>query len=106
MKDTKSILKEAREAIKNKHYDTSLKLCRQILNEEKNNYMALVFLGVSLQETGQLPKALSAFQGAIQANPSNCLAWNGLINYYEKVDTRETKRELINAYMSLLNIEV
>jgi superkiller protein 3 len=106
MKDTKSILKEAREAIKNKHYDTSLKLCRQILNEEKNNYMALVFLGVSLQETGQLPKALSAFQDAIQANPSNCLAWNGLINYYEKVDTRETKRELINAYMSLLNIEV
>lgn len=68
--------------------------------------MALVFLGVSLQETSQLSKALKVFQDAIQLNPSNSLAWNGLVNYYEKIDTKETKLDLINAYISLLNIEL
>ncbi|XP_008195456.1 superkiller complex protein 3 [Tribolium castaneum] len=105
MKDSKLVLKEARDAIKNKNYETALKLCKQILKEEKNNYMALVFLGVSLQETGQNAKALKAFQEAIEANPSNPLAWNGLINYYEKIDTKETKLDLINAYISLIGIE-
>ncbi|RZC41781.1 tetratricopeptide repeat protein 37, partial [Asbolus verrucosus] len=76
-----------------------------VLKEDKSNYMALVFSGVSLQETGQSEKALIAFQDAIRVDPLNSLAWNGLVNYYDKIDTKEAKIELIKAYISLLNIE-
>lgn len=78
---------------------------QQVLREEKDNYTALVFMGVSLQETNKLEKAQAAFKAASKINPSNPLAWNGLINHFEKIDTPEAKKELINAYISLLKVE-
>ncbi|KAJ8928551.1 hypothetical protein NQ314_018889 [Rhamnusium bicolor] len=105
MTDVKALLKEAREAIKNKDYETSLKLSKLILRADKTNYMALVFLGLSLQEIGPAEQAPKAFQKAIESNSTNPLAWTGLINYYEKIDTIDSKKELIKLYSTAIDLE-
>uniref|UniRef100_A0A6P7G2Q1 Tetratricopeptide repeat protein 37 n=1 Tax=Diabrotica virgifera virgifera TaxID=50390 RepID=A0A6P7G2Q1_DIAVI len=105
MKDVKALLKEAREAIKNKKFDVALKLSKSILREDKTNYMALVFLGLALQEVGPVEQACKAFQKAIEHNPTNPLAWNGLVIYYEKSESDEAKNKLVDAYLSALKVE-
>ncbi|XP_023026959.2 tetratricopeptide repeat protein 37 [Leptinotarsa decemlineata] len=106
MKDIKTLLKECREAIKNKDYVLSLKLSKTILREDKSNYMAMVFLGLSLQEVGPAEQAIKAFQKAIEMNPSNPLAWNGLIKYYEKLEDDEVaKKKLVQPYISAIRLE-
>ena len=56
MSDSKSVkawLKECREQISNKDHKAAIKTCKRILNVEKDNYLALVFHGLCLHETGQ-----------------------------------------------------
>ncbi|CAH1156223.1 unnamed protein product [Phaedon cochleariae] len=105
MKDVKVLLKECREAIKNKDYDLSFKLSKLILKEDRDNYMGLIFLGLSLQEVGPSEQAVKAFRKAIQHDESNPLAWNGVINYYEKFDDDESKKHLVQSYIGILNAE-
>nr|CAI5830097.1 unnamed protein product [Callosobruchus analis] len=105
MEDTKALLKCARLAIKNKDYETSLKISKNILKDDKSNYMALIFLGLSLQEAGQANQAPKAFQKAIELEPSNALAYNGLISYYEKIDADDSKKELVKLYTQILELE-
>ena len=57
-KEIKLFLKEAREQIKNKEFKNALKECKKVLNKDKNNYMALVFCGLSLSELDQPDQAL------------------------------------------------
>lgn len=63
MADIKACLKEARENIKNKDYKSALRECKKVLNKDKNNYMALVFCGVSLSELDQPDQALQVNYG-------------------------------------------
>nr|CAH7731856.1 unnamed protein product [Callosobruchus chinensis] len=105
MEDPKALLKCARLAIKNKDYETSLKISKSILKEDKYNYMAFIFLGLSLQEVGPANQAPKAFQKAIELDPSNILAYNGLISYYEKIDTEDSKKELVKLYTKILELE-
>ncbi|KAK4885213.1 hypothetical protein RN001_001484 [Aquatica leii] len=104
-KELKTLLKDAREAINKKDFQLSLAICKKILNEDRENYMAFVFLGVSLQEIGMNDKVAPTFKKAIQISPNNILAWNGLANFYEKLRNEEALIELISIYSSLLNIE-
>lgn len=67
--------------------------------------MGLVFFGISLQETGPTNQAPNAFKRAIQINSDNILAWNGLANYYEKQEDDASKKELLNVYTKMLNLE-
>lgn len=67
--------------------------------------MGLIFLGASLQEIGPLEQVPLVFRKAIQIDPSNILAWNGLRSYYEKLDTNEAKFELVDVYCKLLKME-
>ncbi|XP_017785314.1 PREDICTED: tetratricopeptide repeat protein 37 [Nicrophorus vespilloides] len=103
--DIKSNLKDARDAIKNKDFEKSMKLCKSILREDKTNYMGLVFLGISLQEVGPIEQAPNAFRKAIQQNATNILAWNGLLNFYEKVNNPQKNKDLIGIYCKLIELE-
>lgn len=105
MEKAKLLLKEAREAIKNKDYERAMKYVQSVLKEDKYNYMALVFLGLCLQELGPVQQASKAFQKAAELNPKNPLAWNGLINYYEKIQTEEANDKLVELYISALEVE-
>ncbi|XP_030763307.1 tetratricopeptide repeat protein 37 [Sitophilus oryzae] len=105
MKDIKVLLKETREAIAKKDFQNALKLSKTILKEDKSNYMAMVFLGFSLQEVGPIEQTPKAFQKAINLAPTNPLAWQGLINYYEKIEQEDAKTELIKTILSYLDVE-
>lgn len=84
----------------------SLFILQTIIKEDPSNYMALVFLGLALQEVGPVDQAPKAFQKAINLNPSNSLAYQGLISYYEKLNKNDLKPELVKAYTSYLSLEV
>ncbi|XP_067002861.1 tetratricopeptide repeat protein 37 [Anabrus simplex] len=104
-KEIKSALKEAREAIKNKDYNKSLQICKAILKADRNNYVGLVLFGVSLQETDKKSQAPNAFNKAIELSPKQPLAWQGLASYYEKDDSKESQKALLNVYAQLLSLE-
>ncbi|KAL1501937.1 hypothetical protein ABEB36_007164 [Hypothenemus hampei] len=82
--DLKASLKEAQNAIKEKDFQTALKLSKEV---------------------GPTDKALKAFKKAVSLNSENPLVWQGLISYYEKFNQEVNKEELINSYASLLKIE-
>lgn len=67
--------------------------------------MALVFLGISLQETGpkDSDQVVHAFRKALAVNSAQPLAWHGLMNYYEKENPKAV--ELLEVYGKLLEIE-
>lgn len=76
---------------------------KSVLREDKNNYMALIFLGVSILEIGPAEKAEKAFMRATELNPTNVLGWNGLVNYYDRLDKWDVG--LIDAYFKVIEIE-
>jgi len=41
--DIKNLLKTAKEAIKNKEFKEALKICKSIIDKEKENYLAWVY---------------------------------------------------------------
>ena len=46
-----------------------------ILKQDKNNYNALVFVGVSAEGLEQPDQAVAAYRRATDAEPNNPLAW-------------------------------
>lgn len=103
-KEVKSILKNAREAIKNKEYKDALKHCKAVLKLEKNNYNAWVFIGVAASELEQPDQAQAAYRKAVELEPEQLLAWQGLTNLYEKNNLPGFKEELPGVYQKLLDL--
>ena len=106
-KDNKTVLKEARELLKQKEFNTAIKLCKKVLKEDKRNYNALVLMGAAMREVeilkSQVPNSLKK---AVDIQPDNPLAWRGLLAYYEEQpDNIETWNELIPVYNKLLQLE-
>lgn len=103
-KEVKSALKSARDAIKNKEYKEALKHCKAVLKSEKNNYNAWVFIGLSATELEQPDQAQMAYRKAVELEPEQLLAWQGLANLYEKVDQWDFKTELPSVYQKLVEL--
>ncbi|XP_072037552.1 tetratricopeptide repeat protein 37-like [Amphiura filiformis] len=103
-KEIKSLLKSAREAIRNKEYKEALKHCKGVLKQDKGNYNALVFIGIAAGEMGQPDQAVMAYKKAIETDSQQLLAWQGLSGFYEKSEKEEHKPELIGTYKSMLDI--
>lgn len=100
-KEIKSKLKAAREALKNKDHKEALKHCKAVLSFDKNNYNALVFAAVAAAEMDQPEQAIKAYQRAIETNPNQILAWQGLCSFYEKKPTEDSQTELVSVYNKL-----
>ncbi|EDO37642.1 predicted protein, partial [Nematostella vectensis] len=101
-KEVKTLLKKARDSIRNKEYKDALKHCKAALKLEKNNYNALVFVGVCATELGQLEQAQAAYKKASDEDPSQVLAWQGLASLYEK--NQEFRQDLAGVYVQLLQL--
>lgn len=101
MADIKALLKEARKLIDEKNFKEAQECCKNILRKDKQNYLGLVLLGKSLQESDQ---AALAFQKAIASKPDHPLAWQGLANYYEHKDNANNK--LIAVYEEILKLQI
>lgn len=81
---TKNNLKAARESITKKDYAKALELSRKVLAFEPGNYNAHVFAGVSLLNLSQYAESENSYREAISINNTNPLAWQGLVNLFEK----------------------
>ncbi|XP_040010998.1 tetratricopeptide repeat protein 37 [Xiphias gladius] len=103
-KEMKTALKSAREAIKNKEFKEALKHCKAVLKLEKNNYNAWVFIGLAASELEQPDQSQSAYKKAVELEPEQLLAWQGLANLYEKTDQWDFKVELPNVYQKLVEL--
>ncbi|KAM3611589.1 uncharacterized protein V6R79_020889 [Siganus canaliculatus] len=103
-KEVKAALKSAREAIKNKEFKEALKHCKAVLKLEKNNYNAWVFIGLAASELEQPDQAQTAYKKAVELEPEQLLAWQGLANLYEKTDQWDFKEELPNVYQKLVEL--
>ncbi|CAH0720932.1 unnamed protein product, partial [Brenthis ino] len=103
MADIKSLLKEARKLIDDKKYKEAQECCKNILRKDKQNYLGLVLLGKSLQDSDQ---AALAFQKAISTKADHPLAWQGLANYYEKKEEISAKNKLFAIYSEILKLQV
>ncbi|KAJ1530355.1 hypothetical protein ONE63_005267 [Megalurothrips usitatus] len=107
-KEIKRLLKEAKEAIKNKEPKTAIKVCKTVLKEDRSNYVALVLFGAALQESDQHEEAPKAYKKASELSPEQPLAWQGLIKYYEnhkKTASPELEADVLKAYAHLIPLE-
>lgn len=103
-KEVKAALKGAREAIKNKEFKEALKHCKAVLKLEKGNYNAWVFIGLAAAELEQPDQAQTAYRKAVELEPEQLLAWQGLGNLYEKTDQWDFKMELPDVYHKLIEL--
>uniref|UniRef100_A0A8C3PIE0 Tetratricopeptide repeat domain 37 n=1 Tax=Calidris pygmaea TaxID=425635 RepID=A0A8C3PIE0_9CHAR len=103
-KEVKAALKSAREAIRNKEYKEALKHCKAVLKQEKNNYNAWVFIGLAAAELEQPDQAKGAYKKAIELEPNQLLAWQGLANLYEKPNQTDVRGDLAEVYQKLLQL--
>ncbi|XP_078313322.1 superkiller complex protein 3-like [Crassostrea virginica] len=103
-RELKSALKNARESIKNKEFKEALRYCKEVLGQDKNNYNALVFVGVAADGLEQAEQALKAYRRAAEVEPNQPLAWQGLSGFYEKHPSPENDRELLQVYQKLTGI--
>ncbi|XP_012537096.1 tetratricopeptide repeat protein 37 [Monomorium pharaonis] len=106
--DIKILLKEARESFKQNEYLEVMKKCKKVLKKDKNNYAALVLLARSMQEVEefklQVPLVL---QKAVEVQPNNPLAWQGLVAHYEKTTPQDHDNweKLALAYCKLIQLD-
>ncbi|XP_066459101.1 superkiller complex protein 3 [Eleutherodactylus coqui] len=103
-KEVKAELKSARDAIRNKEYKDALKHCKAVLKLDKNNYNAWVFIGLAASELEQPDQAQAAYKKATEIEPEQLLAWQGLVNLYEKVTQKDFQDDLPNVYQKLLEL--
>ncbi|XP_071437834.1 superkiller complex protein 3 [Pithys albifrons albifrons] len=103
-KDVKAALKSARDAIRNKEYKEALRHCKAVLKQEKNNYNAWVFIGLAAAELDQPDQAKGAYKKAIELEPNQLLAWQGLANLYEKPNQTDARGDLAKVYQKLLEL--
>ncbi|XP_077270060.1 superkiller complex protein 3 isoform X1 [Temnothorax americanus] len=105
--DIKILLKEARESFKQNEYLEVMKKCKKVLKKDKSNYAALVLLARSMQEVEEFKSQVSlVLQKAVEVQPNNPLAWQGLAAHYEKApQDHDNWKKLALAYCKLLQLD-
>ncbi|KAJ3188747.1 Superkiller protein 3 [Gaertneriomyces sp. JEL0708] len=98
----KRLLKSAKSELAAKNYEAAKDLCEQVLDFEASNYHALVYLGVIHKNLGNTGESEKAYRRAIEGEPTNPLAWQGLVNLFgdtqSYVNLAETLEVLKNVY--------
>ncbi|KAL1924268.1 uncharacterized protein VTP21DRAFT_7303 [Calcarisporiella thermophila] len=99
MSNIKKDLKLAREAIAAKDFENAVRCCQRVLNWEPDNYNARVFLGVAYLNLNKPEESEASYKRAIDINPTQILAWQGLASFYEK---RERWKEFVDTHEALI----
>ncbi|KAK7466875.1 Superkiller protein 3 [Stygiomarasmius scandens] len=84
MSIVKTKLKNARDYLGKKKYDSAKDAALQVLDYEPDNYNANVFLGLASLELGDLDESEKAYRRATELNPDQLLAWQGLSQFYQR----------------------
>ncbi|KAJ5885275.1 hypothetical protein N7495_009785 [Penicillium taxi] len=84
MTTSKAALKEVRETLEAGKYGPAAVRALELIQKDPNNYYLKVFFGVANEKLNQLQDAETAFNQATNLNPSDPLAWQGLITLYDR----------------------
>ena len=57
---------------------------QQVLKLDPQNYTAWVCIGAALHEVDKGQQCVEAYKRAIEINPNQAPAWQGLVQHYEK----------------------
>ncbi|TFK44590.1 superkiller protein 3 [Crucibulum laeve] len=101
MSFVKNQLKLARDALGKKDYVAAKKAANQVLDYEGDNYTAHVFLALSLLELGEFDESERIYRKAVELNPDQPLAYQGLSKFYER---REHWDRYAESLMSLIDL--
>ncbi|KAH9817049.1 hypothetical protein DFH28DRAFT_1081343 [Melampsora americana] len=101
MATLKSHLKTARDAISSKDWNRAETAAESALALDTHSYNAHVFLGLARLNLKKLEESKIAYQKAIELDPSQPLAWQGLVRLYE---SSNDKSSLIDALEGLAKI--
>uniref|UniRef100_A0A182QN41 Tetratricopeptide repeat protein 37 n=1 Tax=Anopheles farauti TaxID=69004 RepID=A0A182QN41_9DIPT len=93
-KEAKAALKEAREAVKNKKFSDAIKLCNKVLKEQNDNYMALVILGASYQESDK-KEAATYLKRATSCTTEPTVALQGLLGCADDTELPDVCEKLL-----------
>uniref|UniRef100_A0A182VQN4 Tetratricopeptide repeat protein 37 n=1 Tax=Anopheles minimus TaxID=112268 RepID=A0A182VQN4_9DIPT len=94
-KEAKTALKEAREAVKNKKYSDAIKLCNKVLKEQDDNYMALVLLGASYQDSDK-KEAATYLKRALACSTDPTVALQGLATCVDDTELPDVCEKLLS----------
>ncbi|KAF8629112.1 hypothetical protein AX17_005698 [Amanita inopinata Kibby_2008] len=104
MSFTKNKLKFARDALSKKDFTKAKDIALEVLEYEANNYNAHVFLGLALLELDERDESEQTYRKAIQLDPNQQLAWQGIAQFYERTGRWEENlkalHQLIDIYYS------
>lgn len=79
MSSVKDLLKEAKVELSREDYAEVVKICKKVLNVDKDNYFAHVFLGKAYSNMdSRVQDAIENYNKAIEVLPEELLAWKGL----------------------------
>lgn len=80
----KASLKAAKDAILAENYENALDFLSDVLEEEPDNYNALLLKGKTLSLTDQFADSAHCYKQAIRIKPSQPLPWKGLLDLYNR----------------------
>jgi tetratricopeptide (TPR) repeat protein len=73
-----ALLRQAKEALQERQYSRALQHARSVLQRDRDNYFAYVFVGAAAAGLGERERALQAYQRATSLRPTELLAWRGI----------------------------
>lgn len=80
----KASLRAARDAILAENYENALDFLSDVLEEEPDNYNALLLRGKTLSLTDQFADSAHCYKQAIAIKPTQSLPWKGLLDLYKR----------------------
>ncbi|CAO1635800.1 unnamed protein product [Jaminaea pallidilutea] len=80
----KAKLKESRDAIQKKQWEEARQAAANVVEEDKSSYNGYVFLGLALLNLEQFDESEKAYLQAIELQPTQPLAFQGLEKFYEQ----------------------
>ncbi|CAR27537.1 hypothetical protein ZYGR_0N00180 [Zygosaccharomyces rouxii] len=87
MSNVKDLLKEAKVELSREDYVEAVKICKKVLNADKENYFAHVFMGKSYSNMdNRIQDAIDHYNKAIELLPEELLAWKGLYLVFKESD--------------------
>ncbi|GAM83217.1 hypothetical protein ANO11243_012030 [Dothideomycetidae sp. 11243] len=83
MSATKAALKAAKHAVDSSNWAEVIKQSNIVLEADKDNYFAKLFLGRAYEKQNDIDKAATVYHEAADLKPDDTQAWQGLASLYE-----------------------
>ncbi|TKX24637.1 putative superkiller protein [Elsinoe australis] len=83
MSGPKAALKAAKSALDSSEWDEAIKQSELVLEADKKNHFAKLFLGRAYEKKGDVEKSAKVYHEAANSKPDDTQAWQGLVSLYE-----------------------